>query len=50
VRMEEGNNAAVGRGADPDILVASAKAYINAMNRLAKKPMEIAKTVKTALQ
>ena len=37
VRMEEGNNAAVGRGADPDILVASAKAYINAMNRLAKK-------------
>jgi 2-isopropylmalate synthase len=37
VRMEEGSYAAVGRGSDPDILVASAKAYINAMNRLAKK-------------
>jgi 2-isopropylmalate synthase len=27
----------VGRGSDGDIIVASAKAYINALNRLAKK-------------
>ncbi|THB62804.1 MAG: 2-isopropylmalate synthase [Desulfovibrio sp.] len=38
VRMEDGDGcrSAVGRGADPDIIVASAKAYLNAMNRLAK--------------
>ncbi len=37
VRLEEKGRSAVGRGADPDIIVASAKAYINALNRLAKK-------------
>lgn len=37
VRMEDGPYSSVGRGADPDILVASAKAYINALNRLEKK-------------
>ena len=36
VRLEDGGRASVGRGADPDIIVASAKAYLNAMNRLAK--------------
>ncbi len=40
VRLEENCCSAVGRGADPDIIVASAKAYINALNRLAKKEEE----------
>ena len=37
VRLEYHSRTAVGRGADPDILVASAKAYINALNRLEMK-------------
>ncbi|TVQ95990.1 MAG: 2-isopropylmalate synthase [Desulfovibrionales bacterium] len=37
VRIEENGASAVGRGADPDIIVASAKAYLNALNRIAKK-------------
>ncbi len=41
VRIEEGGCSAVGRGADPDIIVASARAYVNALNRLAKKEDEI---------
>lgn len=40
VKVEDGNKVAVGRGADPDVIVASAKAYINALNRLAKKEEE----------
>ena len=36
VIMEENNCSAIGRGADPDIIIASAKAYINALNRLVK--------------
>ncbi|NJB67325.1 2-isopropylmalate synthase [Desulfobaculum xiamenense] len=40
VKIREGSRSAVGRGADPDIIIASAKAYINAMNRLAKKTEE----------
>ncbi len=34
------NFCAVGRGAHPDITVASARAYVNALNRLAKKERE----------
>ncbi len=37
VRLEENSMTSVGRASDPDIIVASAKAYINALNRLAKK-------------
>ncbi len=37
VRLEYQGRTAVGRGSDPDILVASAKAYINALNRLEMK-------------
>ena len=37
VRVLENGKTAVGRGSDGDIIVASAKAYINALNRLAKK-------------
>ncbi len=34
VRMRENGIVALGRGADPDIITASAKAYINGLNRL----------------
>ncbi len=37
VKLEENSITSVGRASDPDIIVASAKAYINALNRLAKK-------------
>ncbi len=40
VKIEEGGKTAIGRGSDPDIIVASAKAYINALNRLARKEEE----------
>ncbi len=40
VKLEDGNRTAIGRGSDPDIIVASAKAYINALNRLARKEEE----------
>ena len=40
VRLSEGQYKAVGRGAHPDILVASARAYVNALNNLAKKEKE----------
>ena len=34
VRVEEGGKTVLGQGADTDIIVASAKAYTNALNRL----------------
>ncbi len=34
VRMQEDGMVALGRGADPDIITASAKAYVNGLNRL----------------
>jgi 2-isopropylmalate synthase len=34
VRLQENGLAALGKGADPDIFIASAKAYINGLNRL----------------
>lgn len=37
VRLEEGGRTVVGQGADTDIIVASAKAYLNALNKLAHK-------------
>ena len=40
IRIEDGGVKAVGRGTDEDILVASARAYINAMNRLDKMKEE----------
>ncbi|MDV0441324.1 2-isopropylmalate synthase [Methanorbis furvi] len=40
VRLRRNNYTAIGRGADPDILVAAGKAYVNALNRLAKKVEE----------
>lgn len=34
VHLTEGTRKAIGRGSDPDILVASAKAFVDALNRL----------------
>jgi 2-isopropylmalate synthase len=34
VRLQENGMVALGKGADPDIITASAKAYINGLNRL----------------
>jgi 2-isopropylmalate synthase len=34
IRVEGGGRTFVGRGADTDIIVASAKAYMNALNRM----------------
>ena len=41
VRLEEGGKEVTARGADPDTLVASAKAYINALNKLAVKRQSV---------
>ncbi len=43
VRMEEGGEAVTGHGADTDIIVASARAYLNALNRLAYRISRTAK-------
>ncbi|MDQ7832854.1 MAG: 2-isopropylmalate synthase [Desulfovibrionaceae bacterium] len=40
VRVREGDKTSVGRGSHDDIIVASALAYINALNRMAKKEEE----------
>jgi 2-isopropylmalate synthase len=40
VRLRRNSYTAIGRGSDPDILVASGKAYVNALNRLIKKVEE----------
>lgn len=37
VRLEQNGKAVTGQGADPDTLVASARAYVNALNRLLVK-------------
>lgn len=37
VRLEEDGRTVVGQGADTDIIIASAKAYLNALNRLERK-------------
>ena len=41
VNLRDGKHAATGRGADPDIIVASAKAYIDALNRLEHKEKDV---------
>lgn len=40
VRLHESGRNAVGRASDPDVIVASAKAYVDALNRLAQKEQE----------
>ncbi len=44
VRLREGDLNATGRGSDPDIIVASAKAYIDALNRLDHKERDARRT------
>jgi 2-isopropylmalate synthase len=34
VRLEKGGNIVNGQGADTDIVIASARAYVNALNRI----------------
>jgi 2-isopropylmalate synthase len=34
VKLEEGGSTVIGKGADTDVIVASGKAYINALNKL----------------
>ncbi|WP_020185412.1 2-isopropylmalate synthase [Methylopila sp. 73B] len=41
VRLEEGDKTVTGRGADPDTLVASARAYVAALNKLATKRVSL---------
>jgi len=40
VKIEEAGRTAIGRGSDADVIVASAKAYLNALNRLTKAQEE----------
>jgi 2-isopropylmalate synthase len=48
VRLEEGGKTVVGQGADPDTLVASARAYIHALNKLLTKRAKTAPAAMTA--
>ena len=41
VRLEENGRTVIGQGADPDTLVASARAYIHALNKLATKRLKM---------
>ncbi|HIJ96648.1 MAG TPA: 2-isopropylmalate synthase [Desulfuromonadales bacterium] len=45
VRVSEGNHTVVGKGASTDIIVASAKAYIHALNRLNNKQKRMVEAV-----
>ncbi len=45
VRVEEGGHTVVGKGASTDIIVASAKAYIHALNRLHYKQKRLIEAV-----
>lgn len=41
VRLEEKGNVVIGQGADTDVIVASAKAYINALNKIEFKKQKL---------
>lgn len=45
VRLEENGKTVIGRGADPDTLVASCRAYIHALNKLLDKRLKTAPPV-----
>ncbi len=47
VRIESAGRTFHGRGADPDIIVASAKAYLNALNKAMAAPRDAPERVKT---
>jgi 2-isopropylmalate synthase len=40
VRLEKGGRIVNGQGADTDIVIASAKAYINAVNKILEPPLK----------
>jgi len=44
VRLEEKGNTVIGQGADTDVIVASAKAYINALNKMEFKKQKFVGT------
>ena len=44
VRLSEGGKTVTGRGADPDTLVASAKAYLAGLNKLILKRQQMHST------
>jgi 2-isopropylmalate synthase len=48
VRLEEDGKTVIGQGADPDTLVASARAYIHALNKLLTKRAKTAPAALTA--
>jgi 2-isopropylmalate synthase len=41
VRLRDGDRSVTARGADPDTLVASAKAYLSALNKLAAHAVRV---------
>jgi 2-isopropylmalate synthase len=42
VHLEQGDSKVVGRGASTDIIEASAKAYVDGLNKLARPPVATA--------
>jgi 2-isopropylmalate synthase len=48
VRLAEGGKSATGRGADTDTMVAAAKAYVHALNKLLLKRLKSAPEALTA--
>ncbi len=50
VRLEDDDLSSQAKGSDPDIIVASAKAYINALNRLIFKKSKSIKENSSSLQ
>ena len=42
VHLEQGDSRVVGRGASTDIIEASAKAYVDGLNKLARLPTALA--------
>ncbi|MCK9911537.1 hypothetical protein MXD81_20455, partial [Microbacteriaceae bacterium K1510] len=49
VRLEEGGRMVTGRGADTDTMVASARAYVSALNKLLVKRQKTARVQQQAL-
>ncbi len=47
VRLEDEGKVVIGQGADPDIITAAAKAYLNALNRLVYLKKEIGRSKKS---
>ena len=49
MRLEEGGRMVTGRGADTDTMVASARAYVSALNKLLVKRQKTARVQQQAL-